>query len=78
MIDLEGSERQIAWATKIRAQWMPLIDAVVSRMIADPLVEDKAEMHAAYAALQAQSNAAFWIDNRYQDEIGFLLCAEVA
>jgi hypothetical protein len=57
---LEGSEKQRAWATSIRAEWLKRMHEAAARY------GDKAEMvrEALIEVVSTKRSAAYWIDNR--------------
>jgi hypothetical protein len=75
LVVLEGSEKQVAWAEKIRKEFVEsferIIDNISKRMEKkeEPTAEDEQDvihMHRAHELLLRQSQAKFWIDHRDQ------------
>lgn len=63
---LVGSEKQIAWAEKIRASLIPAVEAYINadhRYIANPEI-GAAIKGILMDTLRFQSQSAFWIDRR--------------
>lgn len=58
MIMLTGSEKQVAWATTIRAAAIAAVDTLLAGAALN------ANQQAAIDALRGQASAKFWIDNR--------------
>ena len=73
---LTGSDKHIQWANHIRREKLKWTEIAVNKMMRDPDIEDKGELTAAYAKLQQQASAAWWINNRNLDEIGLLMKVE--
>lgn len=65
MADLEGSDKQIAWAEEIRGKYMPQLDAE-RQGCADhgANAEQLAKIDTVLAWLRGQKSAAWWIDHR--------------
>lgn len=67
--ELTGSDKQVAWANKIRADLMPAVDAEIARLLRKAANGDTDEAQAVAAAWRAeianQADASWWIDNRY-------------
>lgn len=65
MADLEGSDKQIAWAEDIRGKFMPQLDAE-RQGCADhgATAEQLAKIDTVLAWLRGQKSAAWWIDHR--------------
>ena len=65
MADLEGSDKQIAWAESIRGKIMPQLDAE-RQGCADhgATAEQLAKIDTVLAWLRGQKSAAWWIDHR--------------
>ena len=64
--ELTGSEKQIAWATDIRAKAAPVIAAMQARIKehAKKSPNQTAAMQIVLDELRAQTSAKWWIDNR--------------
>ena len=74
---LTGSEKQVAWATDIRANMLTnqLGQQFAQRAreaTADQLATGLANMTTSFAALYANTSAKFWIDNRSGRDIRVL------
>lgn len=65
MAELEGSDKQIAWAESIRGKIMPMLDAE-RQGCADhgATAEQLAKIDIVLAWLRGQKSAAWWIDHR--------------
>lgn len=65
--ELNGSEKQIAWALSIRNKWMELVSNLIAQVNANtnanPQLKEK--FIAAVASRKGETSAAWWIDNRY-------------
>lgn len=63
---LTGSEKQIVWATTIRAEAVNAVDAKYAAMVAAHGADAQGadEVRSAIAALKAKTDSKFWIDNR--------------
>jgi len=71
--DLKGSEKQIAWATEIRANYTKQLTALKDMMAAakaDMSDPRRAGMIAKLDAVAAVTSAAWWIDNRHYLKVG--------
>lgn len=76
LLELKGSEKQVAWASSIRLAALPMIDTAMKYLMADALSHDaerlseeaKREIADAIAfigtELKANTEAGWWIDNR--------------
>jgi hypothetical protein len=64
---LAGSDKQVAWAQKIRAQFLAKVDGMAP---APAALADQAQ--AVIAQLRARGDAKFWIDNRDKAAIDLL------
>lgn len=63
LCDLDGTEKQISWATTIREQFYTCLDTVLSRKGEDKEADVVMEFWA--NKLDGQTKAAWWIDNRH-------------
>lgn len=81
---LKGSDKQVAWATKIRlAQLAKVAKAVEARLVAlranpalgDKLAEAEAEARQVVQALGHQTSASWWIDRRDLNDADLLRLA---
>ena len=59
---LSGSEKQISWAEAIRVKMLSDADAFIAK-----LPQDDPRTKKVHAAIRAQAEAKFWIDNRDAD-----------
>ncbi|HZU00832.1 MAG TPA: hypothetical protein VFA10_14290 [Ktedonobacteraceae bacterium] len=62
MAQLTGSEKQVAWATKIRKEFLPEIERYVERCIESNYKPE--EISQWFQSLDAETSATFWIDHR--------------
>ena len=78
---LTGSEKQIAWATRVRAELLDKVAqererfAAVGRrqgVSAEKMAEEMGNFDAAVARLTTQIAAAWWIDHRSSGPMGLL------
>ena len=60
--ELEGTEKQVAWAETIRKKWIETLERL-------PLTENEEK---ALLFLQGQTKARFWIDSRFEDSKSML------
>ena len=80
MKTLTGTEKQIAWAEKIRSEYLKWFDLAVAELDDDindedndaetieELKKDKAELVAAFSAvIEQKDSASWWIDRRTTD-----------
>jgi hypothetical protein len=70
---LTGTDKQIAWAETLRAKALAELDAVLDKLAKGEQPPPTPEtayilegLHAAVAALKAQTQARVWIDNRHK------------
>ncbi len=63
MVDLIGSDKQVAWAMTIRAAAVAAVDALLAGAALN------AQQQAAIDALRGQADAKFWIDNRVNGDV---------
>ena len=62
---LKGSDKQIAWARKVRAQYVSKWDAVLAQRAGASDASQVERFRAAVATIVAQrTDASWWIDNR--------------
>lgn len=65
--ELQGTEKQIAWAMSIRNKWMGLVSNLIAQVNANtnanPQLKEK--FIAAVASRKVETSAAWWIDNRH-------------
>ena len=67
--ELEGSQKQVAWAKDLRAAKLYGNSGVAycEKEFADLAEEDQQTCRQAIASIKAQTSAAWWIDNRQAD-----------
>lgn len=65
MADLEGSEKQVAWAEEIRGKYMPRYAQERQEWAEHGATDEQlAKVDKVLAWLKGQTSAAWWIDNR--------------
>lgn len=84
--DLQGSDKQISWATQIRAEVFAALDKYSKLIEADQNAREQGKIVARKmfadfrAAMTAHTDCRFWIDNRgnfgTSDLKNFVLCAQ--
>jgi hypothetical protein len=63
--ELTGTDKQIQWATTIRAQIVAQIESIVARIADNPDADGAAETLDDARIILKQSKASYWIDNRH-------------
>jgi hypothetical protein len=66
LVKLEGTEKQVSWANKIRKELVEEMERFVDLANASPEHPDSAYIIRAYKWTLIQSKAAWWIDRREQ------------
>lgn len=61
---LQGSEKQVRWAEQVRAELLTGADAIRDRLSNAPNETHRAAVADALAAIEAETAAGWWIDNR--------------
>lgn len=59
MVNLEGSEKQIAWASDIREKAVNVVEKFMAEAVNREMAQKLVDM------MMAESKASYWIDNRY-------------
>jgi len=73
LVELGGTEKQIAWANTIRLEKLAEIDKTVAEIKAVPLSatekgqRNMAKLDEVVAAIRGKESARWWIDARYDD-----------
>ena len=70
MINLQGTEKQIAWANKIRKEIVDEMAVILAKSEVDPATDAPtlAKLRTVFEGVCAQSQAKWWID--HQGETG--------
>lgn len=80
---LSGSDKQVAWAERIRAERLAEITAEIDRRVskapsADVEAEARAHVAPVVASIMAHTEAAWWIEQRAMTAIQMLRQADMA
>ncbi|MCP9496091.1 MAG: hypothetical protein MSG64_16710 [Pyrinomonadaceae bacterium MAG19_C2-C3] len=78
LVQLEGSEKQVAWATTIRKKSLDEIsEQFTEAMMLQFPAPERAKFEACVAWLHSQNQSRFWIDNRERGAQGLLKLAAI-
>lgn len=66
LIELQGTEKQIAWANKIRKEIIDEAQVIIEKSKVDPATDEAtmAKLNRVFASICAQSQAKWWIDHK--------------